>query len=175
MPLKKYTIHLGADFNISGCDVFWGIITSIWTPNIYYSNADWFVEHLIFSSFFFLFQNHDIIDRCEKKIRFADNAILVLFFAFNFWNSRALRAQPDRSFIFQKAMCIANLYKIPVLAVFYYYAMDPTDPIYFSIFILYEACVHIIVYSGIIISNFLLIYRNPFYQLMSDQCFLCLF
>lgn len=108
---------------------------------------------------------HDI-HQCENYFCFADNGILVLFFACNFWFSQALRTQPDRLFIFEKAMYIANVYKIPVLALFYYFGMDPTDPTYLTIFILYEAGVHVIVYSGIIIikTNFNLCmkYRNPF-------------
>lgn len=74
---------------------------------------------------------------------------MVLFFACNFWFSQALRTQPDRLFIFEKALYIANVYKIPILALFYYFGMDPTDPTYLTIFILYEAGVHVIVYSGI--------------------------
>lgn len=86
-----------------------------------------------------------------KLFRFADNVVLVLFFACFFWNNKALRAQPDRSVIFEKAIYVANVYKIPVLALFHYFEVDPTDPTYLMIFILCEACVHVIVYSGKII------------------------
>lgn len=87
----------------------------------------------------------------ETLFRFADNVVLVLFFACFLWNNQAFRAQPARSDIFEKAIYVANVYKIPVLALFHYFEVNPTEPTYSMILMLCEACVHVIVYSSKII------------------------